>query len=146
LDPARTVFRIGDDRSHSPLLGVSTLLEIAGRPAIRVHAHTKRIGVAADVDGNAQGLCSGGGVVDRVIHPALPCPLLIHDYELRVVEANTNDDRLGAISGRGDERVRSVPPTRRRSLRTVLERPRPASPRFVLWRTQITRPPSTQRI
>jgi hypothetical protein len=146
LNPARTVFRIGDDRPHPPLLGVSTLLEIAGRPAIGVHAYAQRVGVAADVDGDAEGLRSGGGVVDRVIHPAIPCPLLIHDYEFSVVEANTNDDRLGSFSGRGDERVGPVRPTCRRFLRTVLERPRPAPPRFILRRPQITRPPSTQRI
>jgi hypothetical protein len=145
-DAARTVFRIGDDRPHSPLLGVSALLEITHRPAIRVHAHAKRLGVGADVYRNAEGLRSGGGVVDRVVHPAIPCAVHIHQYELRVVEANSNDDRLGSLSGRSHERVGPVRPTCRRPLRTVLERPRPAPARFLIRRPQMTRPPSTQRI
>jgi hypothetical protein len=82
------------------LLRVGGRVEVTGRTLPRVHAHPHLFRVFAFVHGDAEPVGDRFGFVDRVIDPAIPAALLVHENELRVVQADPDDYGLRLRSAR----------------------------------------------
>jgi hypothetical protein len=86
-----TILGVRDNRTDPTLLGVGGLLEVLGRPDVEVHLYAELVGVGAHMRREPQFGGHSRRLISGAIDPSLPVAALVHENELRVVQADPND-------------------------------------------------------